>query len=110
MFEEGLRGATGGLSYEVPGEDIIARMEERAAMADVVVADYAKHKDPCSKGIAEQAKTDAAQLRLCAKYLDPEKTYTLGPGTLREIFVTEPHYVSNMREAAPDTAKAERRW
>ena len=87
-----------GLTYEVPGADIIARMEERAELAEVVAEDLGQHKDdPCSAGIVGLARRDARALRLSAKYLDSGKTYTLSPSTLREVFLTEPHYVNDMR-------------
>jgi len=87
-----------GLTYEVPGADIIARMEERATMADAVVEDLSGHdsQNACNAGLIRQAAEDAKALRLSAKYLVAGKTYTLNPGTLQTVFLTEPHYANEM--------------
>ncbi len=104
-----------GLTYEVKGEDIIARMEERAGLADAVVEDLSGHEpqNACNAGLITQAKDDARSLRLRAKYLDKEKTYTLGPGTLQEIFLEVPHYANQMARGLGEPgaeAMTERTW
>ena len=87
-----------GLMYDVVGSDIIARMKERATMADAVVEDLSGHEsqNACNAALIQQAAEDAKALRLKAKYINPAAIYSIGPGTLQEIFLTQPHYANEM--------------
>ena len=103
-----------GMIYDVLGADIIERMKERAGLADAVVEDLSGHepKNACNAGMILQAKEDARSLRLRAKYVDKDKIYSLGPGTLQEIFLTQPHYADQMARGRTDPGEAmtERSW
>lgn len=100
------------VTYEVPGQDIIDKLIERAAAADKVVAEFLRTNDgrppdiSCDRGLFEMARRDTADFRLRAQYLDKSKTYHLTAGTLQDIFIV----VTQTDIGRGEPAQAERRW
>lgn len=114
MMEEDSRSE---IRYEVPGQDIVNKLIERATVAEQVAKDLRGPDDsepdsPCELGMFRQATDDAAQLRLRAMYLSGAKTYILSGHTLAEIFFQQSHYANAAQIGIGSTPSdtVERSW
>ena len=101
------------VTYEVPGQDIIDKLIERAAAAGKVVDEFLRTNDgkppenACERGLFEAAQRDAETFRLRATYLDT-KIYSMTAGTLEDIFIVRAQTGDYANRGEP--AMAERRW
>lgn len=101
------------IEYDVPGADIIAKLQERADTAEKIAYDLSVDGKPalnsCERGIVDAAERDMKSFRLRAKYLLPSSTYKLTAVTLSDIFTERDQYGVGLGQIAPEAAM-ERRW
>ncbi len=103
------------ITYEVPGQDIVDKLIERAAAAEKALQEMKRTNDgkppenSCERGLFEAAQRDVETFRLRAQYLDADRSYTVTASTLEDVFIVRDHSGEYNRPEQP-AAMAERRW